>query len=117
MCGEINGKNRNGAYVGFTRFLADPDGTEALLEPLVLSSEEERDRAAERCRRHEGERFYSEVQRDLAVMDCERARDLAEEYVQLAEFDLTYAALCEVDEANDRADGQAESGSTSESRS
>jgi hypothetical protein len=33
VCGEINGKNRMGAYVGFTRFLIDTSAWEAALDP------------------------------------------------------------------------------------
>lgn len=34
VCGEINGKNRMGAYVGFTRFVTDLEGGGAWLEPI-----------------------------------------------------------------------------------
>lgn len=33
VCGEINGKNAFGAYVGFQRFISDPHTGEALLDP------------------------------------------------------------------------------------
>lgn len=33
VCGEVNGKNRMGAYVGYTRFLADVAAGEAQLDP------------------------------------------------------------------------------------
>lgn len=33
VCGEINGKNRMGAYAGFTRFVTDLEGGSAWLEP------------------------------------------------------------------------------------
>jgi hypothetical protein len=33
VCGEVNGKNRMGAYVGFTRFVVDTNDWSALLEP------------------------------------------------------------------------------------
>ncbi|GAA4714883.1 hypothetical protein H9L13_05015 [Sphingomonas lutea] len=33
VCGEINGKNRMGGFVGFTRFVVQLDGQEAQLDP------------------------------------------------------------------------------------
>lgn len=38
VCGEINGKNRMGAYVGFTRFYVDSTRWEAALDPQYDAS-------------------------------------------------------------------------------
>ncbi|WP_461344569.1 hypothetical protein [Brevundimonas sp. GN22] len=34
VCGEVNGKNRYGAYVGFTRFMSSPKNLAPLIEDL-----------------------------------------------------------------------------------
>lgn len=94
VCGEINGKNRQGAYTGFSRFLADPDGTDAYLEPQVMSTEADRDRALGQCERGSRGPIYSETDRDLRLIQCEQAQDMAREHLAAAEFDMTYQAVC-----------------------
>ncbi|MBV9527350.1 hypothetical protein [Sphingomonas sp.] len=39
VCGEINGKNRMGAYAGFTRFLSLKDSDTALVDPQADPSD------------------------------------------------------------------------------
>lgn len=97
VCGEINGKNRNGAYVGFTRFLADPDGTEAYLEPNTTTTQEEADRAALRCQRGAKGPIYSETDREIRLMQCEEASRLGGERLAVHEFNMTWEAMCPAD--------------------
>ena len=95
VCGEINGKNRQGAYVGFSRFLADPDQQDSgYLEPMLNSTEEEREREQRACTRGARGPIYSETDREIRLMQCERARELALEHLAYLEFDATYATLC-----------------------
>lgn len=94
VCGEINGKNRNGAYVGFSRFLADPESHNALLEPMTNTTEEDAQRAMDQCTRGAKGPIYSEADRDLRLMQCQRARDLVNERASVAEFNSTYDAVC-----------------------
>ena len=97
VCGEINGKNRNGAYVGFTRFLADPDGTEAYLEPNTATTQEEADRAGQRCQRGAKGPIYSETDREIRMMQCEEASRLYGERAAADEFNMTWEAMCLAD--------------------
>lgn len=94
VCGEINGKNRNGAYVGFSRFVADPDSDDAMLEPVTDTTEEDAQRAMDQCTRGAKGPIYSEADRDFRLMQCQRARDLVNERVSVAEFNGTYDAVC-----------------------
>ncbi len=94
VCGEINGKNRNGAYVGFSRFIADPDSDDAYLEPSTTTTEEDVERAMDQCKRGAKGPIYSEVDRDIRLMQCQQAGDLVRERLAVAEFDGTYANLC-----------------------
>ena len=40
VCGEVNGKNAYGAYAGFDRFVATPDG-EVVMEPSDTAEQAE----------------------------------------------------------------------------
>ncbi len=99
VCGEINGKNRNGAYVGFSRFMADPDSDDAMLEPVTDTTEEDAQRAMDQCTRGAKGPIYSEADRDFRLMQCQRARDLVNERASVAEFNGTYDAVCGAPEA------------------
>jgi len=94
VCGEINGKNRNGAYAGYTRYIAVVELKQGELEPTPLMSKEEAERLGDQCRREANGPFYFETQRDLARMTCEQAKDAAEERLQLAAFELDWQSMC-----------------------
>lgn len=94
VCGEINGKNRNGAYVGFSRFLADPESDNALLEPMENTTEEEVQRAMHQCTRGANGPIFSEADRDTRLMQCQRAKELVTERASVVEFNATYDAVC-----------------------
>lgn len=93
VCGEVNGKNLNGAYVGFTRFIADPESGSTMLDPQLLVTDQEMQSASDECER-EARRARQTGYPEIAIMACERSRDLAGERVQQAEFDMIYAARC-----------------------
>lgn len=101
VCGEINGKNRNGAYVGFSRFIADPEpeGMGAYLEPKTDTTDEDLDRAGKRCEQGAAGPFYSEAERELRAMQCDEAARLARELAEVASFNAAWSGLCEADEA------------------
>lgn len=95
VCGEINGKNRNGAYVGFSRFMADPDSDDAYLEPTTSTSEDDVERAMDQCKRGAREPIYSEVDRDIRLMQCQQAREMVAERIAVAEFEGAYEVACQ----------------------
>lgn len=95
VCGEINGKNRSGAYVGFGRFVADPDSEQdAYLEPTTLTTREDADRAEAECHRGAKGPIYSEADRDLRLLRCQEAREKLEEVMQANQFNTAWDELC-----------------------
>ncbi len=94
VCGEINGKNRNGAYVGYSRYIAVIGMEKAVLEPQLFTSDAEHDRLGKQCTRDAKGPFYFESQRDLALMTCERAKEAAQERLNLLRFELEWSSLC-----------------------
>ena len=95
VCGEINGKNRNGAYVGFSRFMADPESEDAYLEPTTLTTRAEADRAGEACQRGAKGPIYSEADRQLRIMQCEEAAEKVGELIEAQRFADIWLQLCE----------------------
>ncbi|KZY92279.1 MULTISPECIES: hypothetical protein [unclassified Erythrobacter] len=94
VCGEINGKNRNGAYAGYTRFIASPELVEAVIEQEPMYSGEEVTRMVQQCTRDAERPYYSAAARDLVLMQCQQSKDAAEEQLALAGFELDWAASC-----------------------
>lgn len=96
ICGEINGKNRGGAYVGFTRFIANPDNGEVLMEPVDVASDREAEIARRRCQAGVKQPLYSEAERELRMMDCERAAEMHSVRASALEFSAVHQTYCEV---------------------
>jgi len=94
ICGEINGKNRNGAYVGFTKFMAQPSTGAVTLRPQTRWTKEDADRQLRRCKSAAKGPFYFEEQRDLARMECQQGSDMAKELSNVAQFDLIWTITC-----------------------
>lgn len=90
VCGEINGKNGYGAYTGFSRFLVLKDGR-AGLDPEV--DQKEVDAATSQCTNAKGP-FHFQSEKDLAIENCERAHDLAQRWVEQAQFEMAFSANC-----------------------
>ena len=67
VCGEINGKNRMGAYAGFTRFIVNPDSQNVEMDQPNARSTSEALLQLEQCRRP----GYSGYVRDCSY-DAER---------------------------------------------
>lgn len=61
VCGEINGKNRMGAYAGFTRFIVNPDNNHVDMDQPNARSSSEALNQLEQCRRPMSSGY---------VMDC-----------------------------------------------
>lgn len=49
ICGEVNGKNRYGAYVGFQRFVVELPSGKAHLDPQIATTYTDVDQAEQRC--------------------------------------------------------------------
>lgn len=94
ICGEINGKNRNGAYAGYGRFIALVDSEEAVIEPVVMYDREEVDRMGQQCLRDAKGPFRFAAEKDLALLQCEQARDAAQELAELTSFEIGWASWC-----------------------
>lgn len=80
-----------------TRYIGESDqalGASALLEPMTNTTEEDAQRAMDQCTRGAKGPIYSEADRDLRLMQCQRARDLVNERASVAEFNGTYDAVC-----------------------
>jgi predicted small secreted protein len=93
VCGQINGKNAHGAYAGFTRFVADPSGGKAALDPETGVSSKDLDDAQDTC-----QRAVSDAERsgftDLARMQCDRFREAIDRFTEQSDFETTYETLC-----------------------
>ena len=92
VCGEINGKNLQGAYAGFTAFLADPDDpNNAELQPHIRTEVADFQKAEAKClSRVRGS--YSDRYEQLAA--CDLVIDQAMEQTYYAGFVENYVALC-----------------------
>lgn len=89
VCGELNGRNRMGAFVGFSRFVVRLDGNEPLIEPEfnysdLLSAEES-------CRSLAGNE-YASYSTQLAA--CERAVEKRAEADLQGKFDERWQKHC-----------------------
>ncbi len=94
VCGEINGKNRNGAYVGYTRFIASPEFGAVSLQPTLMYSEADRERHKRECTSSANERKRFSAQYEIAMMKCEQAKESAEEKLIAVQFEGDWASIC-----------------------
>ena len=98
VCGEINGKNRMGAYVGFTRFYAEDSAGDfiASLEPEFdfdyLASIEQSCRQMERAVWQSRANGYDPG--DLAASVCREAKELSEQRARQFEWSDRWEELC-----------------------
>lgn len=89
LCGELNGRNRMGAFVGFSRFVVRLDGNEPLIEPEFDYSD--LFSAEESCRSLAGNE-YASYSTQLAA--CERAVEKRAEADLQARFDERWQKHC-----------------------
>jgi hypothetical protein len=90
VCGEVNAKNKIGAYTGFTRFVVDTATNQAVLDPQfdftdLLS-------ARELCTEVSGNE-YSSV--STTVSACNRAGELEIQQSRQQSFDDAWAHHCQ----------------------
>ena len=92
LCGEINGKNRQGAYAGFTRFVASTTTADSLGDPQETDTQEDVDRAMRRCQSKDP--IYSEAEREYRLTLCEDAKGVVERHGNQMIFDEVWKATC-----------------------
>lgn len=89
VCGEINGKNRMGAYVGFARFVATPDG-DVLIDPQATVTQTDFDREMEEAQDAMRNRYGA----SLVRLRLDRAREINEELFKQRVFDSGWVGAC-----------------------
>ena len=99
VCGEINGKNRNGAYAGFSRFIAGgEEGMPAMLAPNILIDEDDYKQHEAECdnalRETKSGNSFAAV---TGEFECKQALAGAKERANLAKFDSSWKEICSSD--------------------
>lgn len=94
VCGEINGKNRQGGYAGFLRFIVNTTSGSVSIEPFVPWSDAAMGNAARRCARAEAISTRSSSDQDMVEMSCADAKVIGEELDKGAKFDDEWARFC-----------------------
>lgn len=89
VCGEVNGKNRMGAYVGFTRFVAMAD-IPPTLDPQVTVTQEDFEREMADARRA----LRNPYSASLARFNLERANEINEQVFAQTLFDIDWESQC-----------------------
>lgn len=89
VCGEVNGKNRMGAYVGFTRFVAMAD-IPPTLDPQVTVTQEDFEREMADARRA----LRNPYSASLARFNLERANEINEQVFAQSLFDIDWESQC-----------------------
>jgi hypothetical protein len=107
ICGEVNGKNRYGAYVGFQRFVVELPAREVKLDPQIKTTENDIDQAEQGC--HEIAKVeIDEIRAGLMTnkdalagyRQCEAdAQKLRDGYHDQTFFDAAWTVDCELPEA------------------
>lgn len=83
LCGEVNGKNRSGGYIGFRRFISD-GATHFIDDPQITTTKSEYEAASATC-----------LDPDLrTVSSCDEALDRLDEYSRQQTFEDQWDAVC-----------------------
>lgn len=90
LCGEVNGKNRNGGYIGFRRFIVGEGGEDYSQDPQIETTKAEHDAANERCLDPE-KRSSNSYQ---LVEDCNEAISVTDKYYDQMAFEDLWLAVC-----------------------
>jgi hypothetical protein len=90
VCGEINGKNRMGAYAGFTRFMSTKGVSQAILDPEADPNDAAS--AADLCASARSNEYSSAY---LTQSSCQRAEEEQAKQVLQQAFDSSWKAMCE----------------------
>lgn len=91
ICGEVNAKNRMGAYVGFTRFVVGRDDETMLIDPREQSGEAEFNDAADQCSRAKSSDFGA----SWVETACRRVDELIERQSAQEGFNTVWNESCE----------------------
>lgn len=89
VCGELNGKNRMGAFVGFKRFLVHTDTQDAQIDPEFSYSD--LFEAEDLCQSLTGNSYAST---SSTVSACDRAAEQRASQLLQARFDKDWAKNC-----------------------
>lgn len=105
VCGQINGKNRNGAYTGFSRFVYSVGLEVGTISPDHSVTFDEAKAGYEDCKRGVANaRGYAS--HSLALRRCDEAKEALEEFQEQGDFNSLWDEQCvaptrtPVDEAN-----------------
>jgi len=99
VCGEFNGKNLNGAYVGFTAFIANPVTGGLSVSPSSNFSSAEAAEIGDLCTTlaAEYEARGGEVRRFRALDACQKSVGANEQIVKVEEFKYQMSSVCKVE--------------------
>ena len=97
VCGEINGKNLNGAYAGFKKFVANPKDGDVLIDSSIRITAKELEEAVETCSKSAEQAKTNQYLVDIAKFNCLEASDALNRYNQSVEFDTIYTNLCKAE--------------------
>lgn len=93
ICGEINGRNRMGAYSGFTRFIFSPSASKVEMAQPIVQAPGDLDYASRRCEQLRSNPTMS----PLADVHCDRADRLYAELKTALAFDEKWQKVCPVE--------------------
>ena len=95
LCGEINGRNGNGAYAGFSRFAASSSEDFSIIEPVWNRTPEEAHKVYRECERNfklaRSNRYMIPEAKEI----CAQAQEAAEEQYQYEKFEIWWKDSCE----------------------
>ena len=77
ICGEVNGKNRYGAYVGFRRFVVDPRARKVKIDPDNPETYDDAEAKMKECKGYAADRLSEAWQ--VCVDDFDRINAAANE--------------------------------------
>jgi hypothetical protein len=91
VCGEVNGKNRMGAYSGFVRFSVEPATGAYFIDPQSAMTEEDIMAAEGSCSRARNNPYSSP---DITKQLCRRPNAIIEEMSAQAGFNSVWQGYC-----------------------
>ena len=94
ICGEFNGKNANGAYSGYSRFIFIEPINKSFSEPIELYSQEEASEAGEICRAAVRRMKNNPYESISGKYECDRAIEMQKNRIQIEEFDFAWSRTC-----------------------
>lgn len=95
LCGEINGRNGNGAYAGFSRFAAAFAEGFAVIEPAWERTPEEARRVYSECEQNFKLARSNPYMIPTAKAFCAQAQEAAEEQAEFEKFQTWWQKSCQ----------------------